>query len=459
MAQQVHFVTGKLAEPALRKTLKEISNKVDFQWTVQVMPITVAALMTPAWIAKRIEVPPRTTRVILPGYCGQDLTAITNKVSVPVEIGPKDLRQLPRFFGQASTPKLESWDIEIIAEINHAPRLSIDQVVAIAETLRADGANWIDVGCEPNGHWQQVGDCVAALVAEGHRVSIDSFNPDEISPAVDAGAELVLSVNNSNRSHAADWGCEVVVIPDDIRDISSMQETIDTLAADGVAMRLDPILEPIGSGFAASLARYIETRSRWPELETMMGIGNLTELTDVDSAGVNFLLLAICQELGVRSVLTTQVINWARTSVRECDIARRLVRHAISEGVPPKNLSDELVTVRDPRLMEFGTEAIEMLAASIRDHNYRIVAEGDQIHLMGSGQRFSGTDPFAVFDALAATAPKNLDASHAFYLGYEMCKAMIALQLGKNYNQDEALRWGHLTVAEENRHRLGKPFR
>ena len=30
-------------------------------------------------------------------------------------------------------------------------------------------------------------------------------------------------------------------------------------------------------------------------------------------------------------MLTTEVINWARTSVRECDLARRLVHYAITE--------------------------------------------------------------------------------------------------------------------------------
>lgn len=41
-----------------------------------------------------------------------------------------------------------------------------------------------------------------------------------------------------------------------------------------------------------------------------------------------------------------------------------------------------------------------------------------------------------------------MDASHAFYLGYELAKAVTALTLGKNYEQDRALRWGFLTVPE-----------
>ena len=48
---------------------------------------------------------------------------------------------------------------------------------------------------------------------------------------------------------------------------------------------------------------------------------------------------------------------------------------------------------------------------------------------------------------------QRLDVGHAFYLGYELAKAEIALHLGKQYEQDQALRWGFLTV-EEPSHRL-----
>ena len=54
---------------------------------------------------------------------------------------------------------------------------------------------------------------------------------------------------------------------------------------------------------------------------------------------------------------------------------------------------------------------------------------------------------FVLFDQMTAQEP--IDPSHAFYLGYEMAKAVTALTLGKNYVQDQALRWGFLTVAEQ----------
>lgn len=453
--ETIHFVTGKLAAAALQRVVADVASHAGFAYTIQVLPITVAALMTPAWIAKRLDVPPGTTRVVLPGYCEGDLSPIQAVTSTPVDCGPNDLRRLPEYFLQTSAaPDLSHYDIEIIAEINHAPRLSLPSILDEARKLAAAGTDVIDIGCEPGSCWAGVADCVGALKDQGHRVSIDSLNPQEIASAVAAGAELVLSVNSTNRNASLDWGCEVVVIPDDIRNIDSMHDTIELLATYDVPLRLDPILEPIGLGFAASLQRYMTARQRWPEAEMMMGIGNLTELTDVDSAGVNMVLLGICQELGIRSVLTTQVINWARTSVSEIDLARRFVCYAVTNNVPPKRLSDALILLRDDRVDEFSDDQITELASSIRDNNYRIVANGDQIHLLGGGRHFHDADPFQVFDGLLESGAKNLDASHAFYLGYEMCKAKTALQLGKQYVQDEALDWGFLTEPEIDRHRL-----
>ena len=458
--ESIHFVTGRLAESALRNILRQIAPKSNFDYTVDVLPITVAALMTPAWIAKQISIPPQTDRVILPGYCRGDLSALRTITQLPIEVGPKDLRQLPQFFGQeALKDSFGDWDIDIIAEINHAPKLSLKSILEIAAAMRSDGATLIDVGCMPDSTdspWQGVGDCVKALVDAGHRVSIDSLNPVEIAAAAKQGAELVLSVNASNLKYAADWGIEVVAIPNDIRQIDSLEPTIEWLENKSVPFRIDPILEPIGLGFTASLKRYIDARARWPDVAMMMGVGNLTELTDVDSAGINMLLIAICQELSINSVLTTQVINWSRSSVKEIDVARRIAHYAVTESVPPKRVSEELVCLRDSRLLAYDLSQIKTLANNIKDNNYRILAETNQIHLLGSQLHFVGDDPFALFDSLADTNPKNLDPSHAFYLGYEMCKAMIALQLGKQYTQDEALNWGHLTVEEKDRHRLRK---
>lgn len=458
-AECIHFVTGKLAAPALRGLLEKLAADVGFQYTVDVLPITVAALMTPAWVARKISVPEGTSRVVLPGYCHGDLDLVRQEARVPVQRGPRDLRDLPEFFGRRrDMSDYGSHRIEIVAEINHAPRLTRAELLDVAHRYARHGADWIDVGCDPGEVWSGVGDAVRALRDFGYRVSVDSLQPEEIAPAVRAGAELVLSVNSRNRQAAVDWGCEVVVIPDDPRDLRTLNESIEYLSQRKVPFRIDPILEPIGCGFAASLGRYLDVRRRYPDEPMLMGIGNLTELTDGDSAAINLLLLGFCEELGIGSVLTTEVINWARTSVQECDLARRLVHYAVRHGIPPKHLEPGLVTLRDPKLSQFSDEELRQLAQSIRDPNYRMLAEQGEIHLMSAGIHLSDADPFRLFEKLLRAGPEgetpsNLDPSHAFYLGYEAAKATIALQLGKAYHQDEALDWGYLTVPEQSHRR------
>jgi dihydropteroate synthase len=188
-------------------------------------------------------------------------------------------------------------------------------------------------------------------------------------------------------------------------------------------------------------------RRRYPEAEMMMGIGNLTELTDVDSAGVNVALFGFCQEVGIRSVLTTEVINWCRSCVRELDLARRLVYYACKQHVLPKKLEPDLVMLRDPKLRAHGEETLRELARRVTDRNFRLFAEGGLLHVVSANLYLQGTDPFALFDQMVAQ--ETIDPAHAFYLGYEMAKAITALTLGKNYVQDEALRWGFLTVPEK----------
>jgi dihydropteroate synthase-like protein len=455
MAEHYHFVTGRLAEHALRRILEKLAPEVGFAWSIDVLPITVAALMSTRWVARHLRVDAAATCVILPGFCQGELNELEELCGRPVRRGPRDLRSLPEYFGRgaAARENYGQHDIEIIAEINHAPRLSRQQVLDLAARLRADGADVIDVGCEPGEPWSGVADCVRALRDAGHRVSIDSLQPAEIEPAVRAGAELVLSVCQRNREAARDWGVPVVVIPDDFTNLGSLEETASYLEQHRIPYRLDPVIEPIGCGFANSLGRYLEVRRRFPQAEMMMGIGNLTELTDADSAPINVLLLGFCQEVGIRSVLTTQVINWARTSVRECDLARRMVHYAIQEKIPPKHLEPNLVLLRDDRLDAYGSDQLDELARGIRDENYRLFAENEQLHLVSRGLHLADEDPFRLFDQLLQTQPKNVDVTHAFYLGFELAKASIAITLGKQYTQDRALNWGLLTK-EENLHRL-----
>lgn len=449
-AERILFVTGKLAEPALRRVLAKLAPAVGFEPEVAVLPISVAALLTTPWVASHLDPPDRVDRMIVPGFCRGELAVLHDRFGIAIERGPKDLRDLPEHFDKHSGPPpgYGSFDIEILAEINHAPCLSLDEIFRIATEMRRDGADLIDLGCDPGTTWAGVAEATRMLRNEGLRVSIDSFNSVEVEAALAAGAELVLSVNSTNVRHACRWQAEVVAIPDTTTDLDSLTPTVDVLSDAGVPFRIDPIVEPIGFGFARSLGRYLECRQRFPDVEIMMGIGNLTELTDVDSAGVNVLLAGFCQELGIRSVLTTQVIPWCQTAVREFDLARRLVYHAVQEQVLPKHLEPGLVMLRDPKRHELGESELRELAEQVTDRNYRLFAERGEIHVINGQMYLHGTDPFDLFEEMCRRDEK-IDRSHAFYLGYEMAKAITALTLGKDYRQDQSLRWGVLTLPEK----------
>jgi dihydropteroate synthase-like protein len=274
---------------------------------------------------------------------------------------------------------------------------------------------------------------------------VDSFDPTEIRTAVEAGAELVLSVNGSNLEVARELGgARVVVIPDSGEGLETLDRSIQALERWGVPYLIDPVIEPIGFGFMASLERYAEVHRRYPAAGQLMGVGNITELTSADTTGVHALLLAICEEIGVSAVLTTEVIPWARGAVREIDVARRLMHHAVQHRTLPKGIDDRLLTVKDPVILEYGEEELRQLHAAVRDANFRIFTDRSTITVFNSQIFVRGTDIQEIFGQLGVD-----EASHAFYLGRELMKAKLAITLGKTYRQEGALAWGYLTPPDD----------
>jgi len=443
---RVLFVTGKLAEPALRRVLADMAPA--FAYDMAVLKITVAALMTTDWIARFLTVPAGVDLVLLPGLCEGDVESVAKATGVATRKGPKDLREIPAFFGRAAVEAdYGDYDIEILAEINNAPKWTRRELRAAAEAFRESGADVIDIGCTPGLAFPALADVVRELTAAGMRVSIDSFDPAEILAAVDAGADTVLSVNVSNLRVVDDLrrsGVRVVALPELGAPLETLTPTLAALDAAGISYLIDPILEPIGHGFMASLERYAEVRRRYPQAEMLMGVGNLTELTSADSTGVNALLIAVCQELGVRSVLTTEVIPWARGAVREIDVARRLMHYAVGGRTLPKGIDDRLVTVKDPVVLTYSEAELRALQKEITDPNFRIFADRDAITVFNHERFVRGTDIQAIFAQLEVAEP-----THAFYLGKELARASLAVTLGKTYRQEGTLQWGYLTPPDD----------
>ena len=119
---------------------------------------------------------------MIPGLCEGDAATLTERLGVPVEKGPKDLREIPQHFGRAArAADYGAWQIEILAEINNAPRMERASLRALAEYYRASGADVIDIGCTPGRPYPELASVVHELRDAGLRVSVDSFDPGEIT--------------------------------------------------------------------------------------------------------------------------------------------------------------------------------------------------------------------------------------------------------------------------------------
>lgn len=452
MAEKILFVTGRLAEPALRRTLAGLT--LPGEYDLVVMPISVAALMTTPWIARHFllpdrhprhrRVPPGCDLIMLPGHCQGELAVLAEAVGVPVVKGPVDLQNIPYHFGQER--RLENYGayrVQIIAEIQDALTLNEAALLHRAEQYRRSGADIIDLGITPGSSAGTVGQVVRRLKQAGHRVSVDSMDPAIIREADAAGADFVLSLNDSNLSLAPGLQATPVVIPDEDGSLESLWRNAEQVWAWGKDCILDPIMQPISFGFSRSLAHLHQTRERYPDAQLMMGSHHLTELTEADTTGINALLMGIAEELALSFVLTTEVITWASGCVRELDIARRLMHYAVTEGIPPKRIDSGLLTMRESRLLRPERDTLREMQAALTDPNVRIFIDGQQIYAFNADVFIEGTDIEAVFAQLGID-----EASHAFYLGHELTKAELALRLGKNYQQDQPLQWGYLTPDE-----------
>jgi len=435
------FVTGKLAADALRDTLEGMEPGFDYR--IEELPLSVAALMHAGWIARHLDGARGCDKVMLSGWVQGDLAVIEEKVGVPVILGPKDLKDIPVFFGgERVLPGYGEYDVQILAEIVEAYQMSWKDVLARAEYFRDSGADVIDLGC-PVGMdegFPGVGGVVRQLKAHGFTVSLDTFHHETIRRADEAGLDMLLSVNSTNMHLVPELDCRVVVIPDFDQGLESLERNIAQLEAWGVSYIIDPIVNPINFGFAECLQRFYETRRRHPDAEMLMGVANLVELTDADSTGVNAVMAGFVQELGIDYVLMTEVISWARGAVREFDLARKLMHYAARNNVLPKHVDDGLITVKDPPYEPYTEPELRVMQKRVRDKNLRIFVTEDAICIFDRSRFVQGTDPQALFDQLEIR-----DGGHGFYVGRELERAALALRLGKKYTQEMPLRWGYLS--------------
>jgi dihydropteroate synthase-like protein len=445
MAERLVFLTGHLAKARLEKLLAGLGD-TEFAWEVVDIGVKVAALMTAEIIVRRLKMPEGADRVILPGRFRGDVERLSEHFGIPFQRGPDELADLPPYLGRAGQPPdLSRHDIKIFAEIVDAPALSIEALVKRAHALAMAGADIIDIGCLPETPFPLLGEVVRTLKAEGLAVSVDSASQDELRIGAWAGADYLLSLDENTLSLAFDSKATPVLIPSAPGDLDSLGRAIEAADKANISFIADPVLDPIHFGFARSIGRFIEARRRWPEVELLMGTGNLTELTDADSSGVTALLAGLCSELDIRNVLVVHVSPHTVRTVEEHDIARRILFAAKSDGALPRSYDPGLLQVHDRKPYAASVEDIATLAAEVRDANFRIMTAEDGIHVFNNKGHAVAQDAFELFAGLGV----ERDGAHAFYLGAELMKAEIAWRLGKRYAQDEPLAWGVAAPAPE----------
>jgi len=450
MTQKLLFLTGKLAQKGLEKVLAEVQanpKSLQFNYRIEQMGVSVAALLTPDLIGRRLKDVGDAEKVIVPGLCQGDLMPLQAQFGVPIERGPDDLKDLPQYFGQQGVaPDLTKHSVQIFAEIVDAPLLSVEAIVAKAGHFKSQGADVIDLGCLPGLAFPHLADAIQALKQAGFKVSADSMRAEDLLLAGKSGVDFLLSLTEETLWIADEVDATPILIPAKPGNMASLYRAIELCLKRNRSFLADPILDPIHFGLSQSIVRYYRLRKKYPNIPIMMGVGNLTELTDADTTGINAMLFGLISEMHIEAVLATSVSPHAVHAIAEADIARRVMYRAKQDNRLPRGYNNGLLGLHDRKPFPYNATEIAEMAAQIKDPSFRIMVSETGVHVYNRDGLQVAVDPFKLYPTLGVAD----DASHAFYLGVELARAQIAWQLKKRYVQDKMLTWGVASVADHN---------
>ena len=441
MNKHIVFLTGKLAKISLEKVLSDISSKNQFTYKVIDIGVNVAALATVNIIIKKLDLKDisKATRIIIPGRCRgeiKDLEKFSGKECIR---GPEELKDIPSFLGlQGKDLDLSKYDTKIIGEITEAPNMSVKEIIKQANNYKKDGADIIDIGCLPSTEFPHLTETIQELKNQNFMVSVDSLDEKNLLTGAKAGADFLLSLQEKSIWVMDEVDAIPIIIPDYPREEKKFFRLIERLLKDEKEFIADSILEPINFGFTDSIVRYHNFRKSFPNVEIMMGIGNLTELTHADTAGMNALLFGIASELEINYALCTQVSEHCNKAIIEGNFARRIMHTTKTYSMPPKDISNKLLNLHERKPFPYSTKELKEMWSNVKDKNYRIYVNQEGIHVFNNKDFYTEQDAAEFYQHLDI---KN-DDGHAYYLGMELARAEIAFLLGKRYDQDEILKWG-----------------
>jgi dihydropteroate synthase-like protein len=476
---KVLAVTGRLAQDLVRASARDAD--------VLVLDTDIAAFITPQMLIQ--AAPKGYDLILLPGAITADFTEAEKALGMKIRLGPKhaaDLGFVLKHMGEVelsrsvpacvlfedamrkdalstleqlesdAVPALTIKDLKIggnsrmkvLAEIVDATMLTPKGLAEKIRYYEDQGADMIDLGLPLNAVPSWVSSALkAAKEATALPVSIDTIRPALILTGVEAGADLILSLNGKNLPKVGDAvakaGVPAVVIPGP--GTISLEENLNAALAFGIKVIADPVLNPPLLGLAASLQGYMDFRKKYPDVPLFFGVGNVTELLDADSQGTNALLAAIGAEIGADILFTPEYSPKARGSVKELKTASEMMMLALNRKTPPKDLGVDLLLLKEKKPRQEEALPLEYEEASA-EYSYemdpagsfrisiadgKIVARHESVAVVGSSAR----------DILNTLIDRGLVSrlDHAGYLGRELEKAEVALALGRTYIQDEPL--------------------
>jgi dihydropteroate synthase-like protein len=407
---KVLLITGLLAE----KTVKSYSKESSVETEVLALKVPVAALLSPAQIAKALKKTRAASfdMILVPGLVRGDASVIEDSVGVPAFKGSRYAADLPTVLDALGRVKLSTvtpacdllreelqqkalqelaaveknrnvllknsgnmligkvavgkdFPMRVMAEIVDAALMPSAEIQRLARHFVKMGADIIDVGMvagesRPSDAKRAV-EAVKKVVKVP--VSIDTLDVDEIREAVAAGADLILSADAGNVEQMAPFASDVavVVIPTNQREgyfpekaedrISFLEKIMEKAMRLGMKRRIaDLILEP--SNVLESLIAFRDFAVRHPEVPLFIGVSNVTELIDADSVGVNALLARLSSEVNASILLATEKSSKAQGTVREEVIASKMMFLAKKRGSVPKDLGIDLLVLKDKRKHE-----------------------------------------------------------------------------------------------------------
>lgn len=374
-----------------------------------------------------------------------------------------------------SVPVGRGFPMRIVAEIVNAPTLDIAAVERRARYYENQGADIVDIGMLAGKSMPgSIPDLVDAVRSSTDLpVSIDTLDVAEIRAAVESGIDLVLSLDAGNMEQVALHidDTPVVILPTNMREgviprtaderVTLLEKNISKARGLGINKIIaDPVLEPaIKPGLMESLRAYQLFRRGNPDTPVLFGLGNVTELIDADSPGVNGLLAALASEVEAELLFIPEHSVKARGSVQETSDASKMMFLAKRNETPPKDLGVDLLILKEKRWTEDEYDRSNEAEAVVVDAEleanfapdergwFKVQVDRESSMIVVSHYREKGDRPDAIVRGRNAEEIYQTliregligKMEHASYLGLELGKAEIALLLGRSYSQDEPL--------------------